>query len=311
MNYRVYKFVFDGMVHFGNAHIEDSNYTFMADTLFSALCHEAIRDKDTSVERLVKLAKDGKILFSDAFPYIGNELFLPKPYLKIESDETTGDSVLKKLYKKMKYIPLSQFDEYLSGNLDVMNIECINSLGHSQMKVSAAVRGNAETLPYQIGMYSYNEGNGLYIIVGYEEEDDADFIEDLLTRLSFSGIGGKRFAGLGRFNLCKINTPAELVARLKQGKTNMALSLGLPQDSELDSVMDNAQYSLIKRSGFVQSDKYANEQVRKNDIYTFAAGACFEKVFDGDVYDVSDGYGSHPVYRYAKPIFMEVDVHEK
>ena len=40
-------------------------------------------------------------------------------------------------------------------------------------------------------------------------------------------------------------------------------------------------------------------------MYVFAAGSCFKNEFEGDIYDVTNG-GSHPVYRYAKPLFMGV-----
>ena len=50
---------------------------------------------------------------------------------------------------------------------------------------------------------------------------------------------------------------------------------------------------------------YAEEYRRKRDLYVFAAGSCFKNEFEGDIYDVTNG-GSHPVYRYAKPLFMGV-----
>ena len=53
------------------------------------------------------------------------------------------------------------------------------------------------------------------------------------------------------------------------------------------------------------SEFYAEEYRRKRDLYVFAAGSCFKNEFEGDIYDVTNG-GSHPVYRYAKPLFMGV-----
>ena len=72
-----------------------------------------------------------------------------------------------------------------------------------------------------------------------------------------------------------------------------------------EAALEQAHYLLVKRSGFVASETYAKEQLRKRDLYVMQAGSCFRTRFEGDVYDVSDG-GSHPVYRYAKPLLMEV-----
>ena len=47
------------------------------------------------------------------------------------------------------------------------------------------------------------------------------------------------------------------------------------------------------------------EQQKKKDLYVFRAGSCFVHPFAGDIYDVSDG-GSHPVYRYARAMFLGV-----
>ena len=67
--------------------------------------------------------------------------------------------------------------------------------------------------------------------------------------------------------------------------------------------MQDARYLLQRRSGFIASDDYSDKNVKKNDLYTFAAGSAFKNSFSGDIYDVS-GNGRHPVYRYAKPFFI-------
>ena len=81
--------------------------------------------------------------------------------------------------------------------------------------------------------------------------------------------------------------------------------MALPQKDELTQALEGSTYLLAKRSGFVASDTYAEEQRRKRDLYVFVAGSCFKNRFSGDIYDVSAG-GGHAVYRYAKPLFMGV-----
>ena len=100
--------------------------------------------------------------------------------------------------------------------------------------------------------------------------------------------------------------PVQLEERLTKDKgTFMTLSVSLPTEQEIDKVLEQASYTLEKRSGFVDSTEYAQQQLRKKDLYVFKAGACVSTKYEGAVYDVAAG-GRHAVYRYAKPLFMEV-----
>lgn len=374
MEYKIYKFNFTAGVHFGESSLEDGGFTLCADTLFSALCQERLKQGAQELEELIARTRAGRLWLTDAFPYIGNTYYLPKPMLRIETEDQQGDSVLKKAYKKLSYVPADKLKEYLAGELDVIQEynRFRENLGHREIKTSAAVRGLEETKPYRVGIYRFLPGNGLYIIAAGEEEEDIQLLEEVLVSLELSGIGGKRSAGLGRYQLEQEHVPEELKCRFSCGQPSagrkilsqrlgncsdfsicedlrkreeenalskcpkgdtdsflgenlrkrkesilpqcqerqagpvfMALSVCLPREEELEEALEQANYLLLKRSGFVASETYAKEQLRKRDLYVMQAGSCFRKQFAGDVYDVSDG-GSHPVYRYAKPLFLEV-----
>lgn len=140
----------------------------------------------------------------------------------------------------------------------------------------------------------------------WELEEEKQLLEELLESLSYTGIGGKKFSGLGKFSCIPKKVPEEFLKQLeKRTGRYMLLSPALPREEELDEVLEGASYQLEKRSGFVASPEYASEWRRKKDLYVFQAGSCFEKKFEGDIYDVSDG-GNHAVYRYAKPLFMRI-----
>lgn len=79
----------------------------------------------------------------------------------------------------------------------------------------------------------------------------------------------------------------------------------LPEDEELEDILKGATYSLLKRSGFIDSQTYATQQMRKSDIYVFSAGSCFVNTFKGKVIEERNG-GTHPIFRYAKAFFMGV-----
>ena len=306
MKYKAYKLAFTSGIHIGKTMLVDSNPGIHADTLFSALCQEALKIGGDTLAELYGYACDGKLQISDAFPYIGDICYLPNPMKRIVT-ESQGDSTLKKLYKKLTYIPADKLDVYLRGELDArQETNKIRDLGHSTTRTSAAVRGKVDTEPYHVGVYQFNDGNGLYIILGYEDEKVLDLTEMLLECLSYSGIGGRRSSGLGRFELYNMKVDRSLEDRLtRTGKEYMTLSVSLPQDDELEMALDGANYKLIKRSGFVSSYTYSEEYLRKKDLYVLDSGACVINKYMGSVYDVSAG-GRHPVYRYAKPMFLEV-----
>lgn len=309
MDYMVYKLEFQGAVHFGGRNMEEGEYACCADTIFSALCQEAVKMSEDALQSLYRYAKEGQFLLSDAFPYIGDTLFVPKPMRRVEISDHRGDSVIKKAYKKLKYVPMDKLETYLSGKYDVLSETGIDGLGNFEMKTSARVRGGDETLPYRIGTYYFEPGNGLYVIVGYGGRKVQELADQLWKGLSHSGIGGRRASGMGRFILHPGQIAPGFRKRLQgEGAQYMSLSVSLPREEELEEALEGASYLLNRRSGFVASDRYAPEQMRKRDLYVLAAGSCFSNRFEGDVYDVSGGWGNHPVYRYARPIFVEVDV---
>ena len=87
----------------------------------------------------------------------------------------------------------------------------------------------------------------------------------------------------------------------KKSEKNILLSTALPEDEELEQVIKDSSYLLIKRSGFVDSSEYALQQMRKRDLYVFSSGSCFAHTFSEE----RNG-GKHPVFRYAKAFFMGV-----
>ena len=303
MKYKIYKLSFTTPVHFGTGVLNESAINFCADTLFSALYIEAI--KLDMADQLYSAVKEGKLLISDAFPYMDKRYFLPKPMIYIEPKEQ-GNSTVKKKYKKLKYIPVEEISNFLSGNLNPENCD-MQDLGKEYSQVMSAVRREEEdALPYRVGNYLFNEDCGLYVIATFANEDVEYLLNDLFTSLSYSGIGGKRSSGKGRFVLKNGIKDERLQAMLERKSDKyMLISSALPTESELETALDGASYLVHKRSGFVYSENYSDEEMKKRDLYTMQAGSCFTKPFTGDIYDVNED-GNHPVYRYAKGMFLGV-----
>ena len=129
-----------------------------------------------------------------------------------------------------------------------------------------------------------------------------------MMSLSYVGIGGERSSGLGKFELLRGKPDGTLMGLLdaEEADRYMLLSSALPSDEELEAVLTGSSNRLIKRSGFAYSPFSDQSPLRKRDLYVFASGSCFVKRFAGDIYDVSDG-SPHPVYRYARAMFMGVE----
>lgn len=302
MEYSIYKLEFQTGVHFGTGMLNETDYIFQADQLFSALYIEA--QKMNREEEFFYSVKNGHILFSDGFPYIGEKYLIPKPMLYVEPLKR-GESEQKKAYKKMKFLLVDQLEEFLKGTMNVLD-DPMKGFGHFYQQTMAGVRSKEETLPFRVGTFYYSSGCGLYVVMAYQQKKDKNLAEELLEALSYTGIGGKKSSGLGKFVLKFGKMPSSYLQHLqKKSDHRMLLSTALPMDQELETALEGASYQLIKRSGFVASPEYASEWRKKKDFYVFGSGSCFVHSFEGDIYDVSES-GNHPVYRYAKALFMGV-----
>lgn len=166
MKYVAYKMIFRTGVHFGNGMLSETRNCFLADTLFSALCIEALKQGEDCLEQLYKLAKNGKLLFSDSFPYINDTLYIPKPIVNIKHSD---DILSAKRWKKLKYIPINQLEQYFLGNLDVdSEIKKLNNeLGCTKVREMVNLNNPKKSEPYSVGVYYFKEGSGLYFILFY------------------------------------------------------------------------------------------------------------------------------------------------
>ncbi len=301
MEYLIYKLEFTTGVHFGTGTLSKSRISFPADTLFSALFSEAVQMGNNCMEKLYSLVSEKKLLFSDSLPYIGDRFYIPKPFCHIE--QKAADIDTGKVFKKILYIEDKDTESFMAGEYNTGSALDLGSFGRHEVRDMVSVRGEEEPLPYRINIYHYSKGCGLYIILAYDRRESREFFEELLSAVSLIGIGGKRASGLGRFSFRSVKLPDGWAVRLNsEYKDYMLLSGGLPMDDELETVLKGASYKLSLRSGFVQSEFYAEGQLRKRDAYMLDCGSVVGIRFNGRILDVGAN-GKHPVYRYAMPMF--------
>lgn len=304
MGEKIVKLSFLAPVHLGAGRLSGNGYAFDAATLFSALYIEALRLG--CAEEFLTAARDGDLGLSDAFPYVGDTLYLPKPMLRPSGRPTISDSRVRKAAKKLDYIPASRLGDYLAGTLDPVEEYSRFDVGVSavQTKANLTHEHKDDAEPYHVGIFSFRPGAGVYVVMrgGYD-------LEPLLSSLQYSGIGGRRSSGLGRFEF-EIN-PFDLAWRVgapvSDAAKHLLLSTAMPTQGELnDDLLKDARYKLVRRGGFVQSTTHHTTPQKKRDLYLFAAGSVFAHTFVGDVFDVNATKGAHPVYRYARAMWMEV-----
>ncbi len=304
---QIAKLSFNGPVHFGARRLSDGMYTCDASTLFSALYIEAM--SAGCADELLYAAKTSKLQLSDAFPYIGEQLYIPKPMLNniqhaAKQAEAT-DSRERKASKKLKYIPLTALGDYLTGGFSFVNaleqFELGASFVRTKVNLTRATSDDAE--PYHVGAFEFSPRCGVYFVIRGSYD-----VSPLIEQLGYSGIGGKRTSGYGRFTPQFENADA-FGASLANvvSKRAMLLSSSLPREAELtDELLAGAKYHLNRKGGFVQSTTHAETFRKKQDMWMFAPGSVFSHGFMGDVFDVNATPGSHSVYRYARAMWMEV-----
>lgn len=311
MSFTVYKLIFKAPVHFGNGRLVTCNTVFYADTLFSALCKEALKLYGREgIERLFGYAQKGELLFSDAMPYTGDTLLVPKPVMRINNTQKKSDSTLKKTFKKLKYIPVDDLDLFISGNYDpAPAVEISEGLGKLTLRAGAAIHDNDDSEPFSVRNFTFAHGCGLYFIARAADEDVQILLDELMDSLSYSGIGGRLSAGLGRFEYTYEDPSDALLKRLDGEFGNyMSLSVAMSDmtdEDALSQILSHASFEIIKRSGFIASESFSDTPRKKQDMYFFKGGSCFQKRFDGAIFNAAEN-GAHPVYRYAKPLFIGI-----
>lgn len=324
MQYKIFKLKFETPVHFGSEKVgtslEKTNIICHSDTLFSAMCQEILKLYDETVlSDFVDMVEDGELLFSSLLPYNGNSLFLPKPCLLLEraynKEDTDSTSIKKKKMKKLEYISINDFQKYINYLKTGDNFDYDEDFykiyeTDTTAKVSLNTDSDKNNI-YYVGSTYFKEGCGLYVLVAYDNDEQIELFEKILTSLGYSGIGGKRTSGYGKFIVEDEMYPdvngleeEKLIYSLleENGDYQETLSVVSPSDEELDNNdFDKAFYKLISRNGYVYSTTYTNDNtlVKRKSLSMFKEGSCFPFEINGEIKDVSDN-GKHPVYKNGK-----------
>ena len=298
MTYKMYIMNFH-TAHFGAGSLDSSKMTFAADRLFSALVLEA--KKMGKMEEFVSIAGQDDFVLTDAFPYQSGP-FLPKPigFPKFEQPDLTTDvkEVRRqaKMAKKLQFIPLDKFDSYVNGTL-------FKDADHAVTNIVTKNQPHVDGNLFQVSTVRFRDESCLYVIA-----KESELLNELMTSLQYTGIGGKRSSGYGQFDLTILDLPDSFKNRLTKAHQGpvMTLTTSLPVEKELEYAMETGSYLLSKSSGFAFSTE-TNENYRKQDLYKFASGSTFSETYTGQIVDVRPLDFPHEVLNYAKPLFFKME----
>ncbi len=331
MMYYIFTLKFLTPVHFGDTAngggLDKFSIQCSADTLFAALCNEAANKGSDAVATLVKKTAEGKIVFSSLFPYwrtADDDLYfyLPKPLLKLEQEEQQSAKSFEEIkqlatklkkQKKSTYIRASQINSLLkyggsNGQFAVPEFVAPLVAGRVALR-------EEKPLPYYVGSYVFSKHSGLYFILGVEHEEEFALIKDLLLSLGYSGIGGKRSSGYGKFELADDelelfddggvyddDTAIALMLYNEKSKYQMCLAPVCPCVDEI-AVVKQGSYKLIKRSGFIASSA-AKDNIKRNSIYMLQEGSCFSERLRGQMLQQTVDGLAHDIYRDGIGMFV-------
>lgn len=298
MTYKMYIMNFH-TAHFGAGSLDSSKMTFAADRLFSALVLEA--KKMGKMEEFVSTAGQDDFVLTDAFPYQSGP-FLPKPigFPKFEQPDLTTDvkEVRRqaKMAKKLQFIPLDKFDSYVNGTL-------FKDADHAVTNIVTKNQPHVDGNLFQVSTVRFRDESCLYVIA-----KESELLNELMTSLQYTGIGGKRSSGYGQFDLTILDLPDNFKNRLTKAHQGpvMTLTTSLPVEKELEYAMETGSYLLSKSSGFAFSTE-TKENYRKQDLYKFASGSTFSETYTGQIVDVRPLDFPHEVLNYAKPLFFKME----
>ena len=309
MRHVICRLTFHTAVRFGSDNggiMTSTRLTFRTDVLFSALFRALLLQGKS--EELLHAVQSSELFFSDAFPWHGDRFFLPRPVgiVAKQNHPAAVDPSQRKLLKKITFIPTNLLKDYLHGQADLQVLYDLNHFGKRFEETRVNMRDNDQPLPYQVSGFRFAKETGLYLVISATDSALALF-ETAMRALSAEGIGGKVSSGWGKFAFEMIPAAEKWVDALnnEHASCQMLLSTALPSEEEMAAALDGAYYTVVRRGGFAFSEQ--NRPLKKQTSYLLGSGSTFQCRFGGILLDVGIGM-PHPVWRYARAMFMGVEI---
>ncbi len=296
--YTIFKLHFHSPLHLSKGKEDDygeSEQVLHSDTLKSALfvCARKLFGGDT-IGDSDAFFKSFRV--SSAFPFYKNELFFPKPMLRLQpfQKDDIAEEKQAKTHKKISFIGQTYFEDLIGPNKAeikkkhlfsagkfVSNHPDVLSLGEEsiitsdvQQRVAISIDHSEDPRPYYVDRLFFNEEAGLWFVFEGDGSACAQ-VEKALNLLGDEGVGTDRAVGNGHFTSSK----GTLSLTIPDGADyQLVLSLFCPLKSEVsENVLRSSSYGLIKRGGYLASpERNEHLTIRKKSVHMFTEGSVFK-----------------------------------
>ena len=258
---------------------------------------------------------------SSAFPFIGKQLFFPKPMGKLLVQGCDEELIRKKL-KKVKYIEFSQWEKMVQGKalyIDEKQLygEFLLDKDNKHKKPYsyqvnervAVPRDGSNPTPFYFKWQYHSPDAGLFCIIDCNEDTFKE-IKKLFELLGDTGIGSDKSVGGGKFD-----TVAEEIElpEIQDADSTLLLSHYIPTREEIEQIdLEASQYEITQRGGYMAgSNVPAFQHLLKKSVYMFKSGSLINGVYvlKGMIADVAPAYNDgrmHPTLRCGRPIVLPI-----
>lgn len=243
MMFKLYKLEFKSYLYSGASFQEGTIEFPGSDTIFSAVANTIAEiDGEEGLKEFVKT----KPLFSSAFPYYKNNIFLPKPV----GVETYFPKVLKKKLKKVRWVEKEIIEKGMWGEVEpkghFISFDRIEKL-YAEDEIVRNVKNRIRELTtiFTIRAFKFSNKAGLYFL--YSGEYDISYALKILGEV---GIGGGKSVGFGKFKV----KSEEKFKWNSEREFGLLVSKCIPEKEEIHK-LKNAQYSIGERGGWSENDR--------------------------------------------------------
>ena len=263
---------------------------------------------------------------SSAFPFVGSELFFPRPELIPKSiahnaKQKGKGKIERKTLKKVQYFSKNTFEQLLNGTLVALKPCWIREKAYYsevdikkpfdsetvQRVVVSRTQDEDGSDTFYTDRLFFTEGvSGLFFIIRIHDGKQRQVIQSALLLLGDNGIGSDKSVGNGQFDFTGFETID--FKTIEDAPKQVSLSLFSPKKGEVTEFIEQSAYSLVKRGGYIANpDDFDNSTLRKKSIVMFTEGSVFPNTtLVGDVKDLKPDVStvSHPIYRDGRALFL-------
>ncbi len=317
--FKVYRLNFRSPLHIGTegpSHEDVSNIAH-SDTILGAVYSLAVKVKPELCQDILNRS----VRISSAFPYFKDasnvDYFIPTPLLppKTMFSFPEDDYSLRKKLKKLEFIPLEWLERILNGDrigIERKNLDETKARLKSIFKSSVVPKVALDRITQDSNLFHYGElhfkNGGLFFLAEFDGHESERKFEAVLNLLGDEGLGGKRTAGFGLFDIEADTIELEVPGNSEK---HLLLSLYWPPESERDSLsLKDSSYQLVRRAGWFLLDD--GRSYRRRPLWMFREGSVLNIEPTGGVADVTpEALSDKRVYRFgfAFSLPIRVEIH--